>query len=150
MHSPTSSTVLTILLLGVLSQNLVVPVTCTPTSSPTPFTGTSYYWSSNPGRIKEVLGWVGTIGSAFGVGSSNNKIPSNVSLVHALSNTTSDGLGALCREGTASFLNSLVNNKFPYTTPQVRDTFVGSLVSDIAAAAQANLFKMANEGRINP
>lgn len=82
---------------------------------------------------------MGTIGSAFGVGSSNNKIPSNVSLVHALSNTTSDGLGALCREGTASFLNSLVNNKFPYTTPQVRDTFVGSLVSDIAAAAQANL-----------
>jgi len=74
----------------------------------------------------------------------------SLSIPQALSNTRTDALGALYREGAASYLNSLVNNKFPYTTDQVRDRFVASLSSNKAAATQARLFQMANEGKIKP
>ncbi|KAJ1377246.1 hypothetical protein SESBI_49101 [Sesbania bispinosa] len=119
--------------------------------SPSPFTGTCNYWSTHPGIIWGLLGWWGTLGSAFG----GTSVPgfgsaSGMTLPQALSNTRTDGLGALYREGTASYLNSLVNNKFPYTTNQVRDRFVAGLNSNKAAAAQAHLFKMANEGRMKP
>ncbi|KAI4308076.1 hypothetical protein L6164_031188 [Bauhinia variegata] len=117
--------------------------------SPTPFTGTCNYWSTHPGLIWGLLGWWGTMGSAFG-GTSFPGFGAGLSFPQALSNTRNDGFGALYREGTASFLNSLVNNRFPYTTKQVRDRFVTSLSSNKAAAAQAHLFKMANEGRIKP
>ena len=96
-----------------------------------------------------MLGWWGTLGSAFGVTS----IPgfgAAMSLPQALSNTRTDGLGALYREGTASMLNSMVNNKFPFSTKQVRDSFVAALASNSAAAAQARLFKLANEGHLKP
>lgn len=67
----------------------------------------------------------------------------------ALANNRADGIGALYREGTASLLNSMSNNnRFPYTTKQVRDRFISALSSDNAAAAQARLFKLANEGRL--
>ncbi|XP_020234749.1 protodermal factor 1 isoform X2 [Cajanus cajan] len=118
--------------------------------SPSPFTGTCNYWRSHPGIIWGILGWWGTLGSAFGATSTIPGFSPGMSLPQALSNTRNDGLGALYREGTASFLNSLVNNKFPYTTNQVRDRFVESLSSNKAAAAQAQLFKMANEGRMKP
>lgn len=107
------------------------------------------YWNTHPGIIWGLLGWWGTLGHAFGV-SSMPGFGASLSLPQALSNTRTDGLGALYREGTASFLNSMVNNKFPYTTNQVRDRFVASLNSNKAAEAQAQLFKMANEGRMKP
>lgn len=106
------------------------------------------YWRNHPGIIWGLLGWWGTLGSAFGGASSVPGFGASMSLPQALSNTRADGLGALYREGTASFLNSLVNDKFPYTTKQVRDRFVASLGSNKAAAAQAHLFRMANEGRM--
>ncbi|OIW05751.1 hypothetical protein TanjilG_23537 [Lupinus angustifolius] len=109
--------------------------------SPSPFTGTCNYWSSHPRMIWGLLGWWGTLGNAFGFPGSG----SGLTLPQALSNTRTDGVGALYREGTASYLNSLVNNKFPYTTNQVRDRFVASLSSNKAATTQAKLFKMANE-----
>ncbi|KAK7305023.1 hypothetical protein VNO77_42921 [Canavalia gladiata] len=117
--------------------------------SPSPFSGTCNYWRTHPGIIWGLLGWWGTLGSAFGVTSVTGFSP-GLSLPQALSNTRNDGIGALYREGTASFLNSLVNNKFPYTTNQVKDRFVASLNSNKAAEAQAHLFKMANEGRMKP
>ncbi|XP_054817407.1 protodermal factor 1-like [Prosopis cineraria] len=123
-----------------------------PSPPSSPFTGTCSYWRNHPAVIWGLLGWWGTLGSAFGVTSSS--VPgfsgATMSLPEALSNTRTDGLGALYREGTASFLNSLVNNKFPYTTNQVRDRFVASAGSNNAAAAQAQLFRMANEGRMKP
>ncbi|KAG5094233.1 hypothetical protein AAZX31_18G101100 [Glycine max] len=119
--------------------------------SPSPFTGTCNYWRNHPAIIWGILGWWGTLGSAFGVtGTTVPGFSPGLSLPQALSNTRTDGLGALYREGTASFLNSMVNNKFPYTTNQVRDRFVASLNSNKAAEAQAQLFKMANEGRMKP
>lgn len=72
----------------------------------------------------------------------------NLNLLDALKNTRTDGLGDLYREGTAAFLNSLVNQKFAFSTPQVRDAFANALVSDQAAATQAQVFKRANEGRL--
>ncbi|XP_019465264.1 PREDICTED: protodermal factor 1-like isoform X2 [Lupinus angustifolius] len=114
--------------------------------SPSPLTGTCNYWSTHPTIIWGLLGWWGTLGSAFGVPGSS----SSVTLPQALSNTRNDGVGALYREGTASYLNSLVNNNFPYTTNQVRERFVASLNSNKAATTQAKLFKMANEGRMKP
>ena len=113
------------------------------------FANVCSYWRNHPGFIWGLLGWWGTLGNAFGVGS----VPgfgASMSLPESLGNTRNDGYGALYREGTASFLNSLVNNKFPYTTKQVRDRFVASLSSNKAAATQAHHFRMANEGRMNP
>ncbi|KAK7276776.1 hypothetical protein RIF29_17922 [Crotalaria pallida] len=117
--------------------------------APSPFTGTCNYWRNHPGIIWGLLGWWGTLGNAFSVPGMPG-FGASLTLPQALSNTRTDGLGALYREGTASFLNSLVNNKFPYTTQQVRDRFAASLVSNKAAAAQARLFRMANEGKMKP
>ncbi|TXG54193.1 hypothetical protein EZV62_019449 [Acer yangbiense] len=114
-----------------------------------PTTGTCNYWSTHPGVIWGVLGWWGTLGNAFGV-SSLPGFGANMSLQQALSNTRTDGFGALYREGTAAWLNSMVNHRFPFTTTQVRQNFVSALHSNTAAAAQARLFKLANEGHLKP
>ncbi|KAL2476610.1 Protodermal factor 1 [Abeliophyllum distichum] len=108
-----------------------------------------YYWRTHPGVIFGLFGWLGNLGGAFGVASLPG-LGSNTNLVQALSNTRSDGLGALYREGTAALLNSMVHRSFPYTTRQVRDSFAAALSSNKAAATQAKLFKQANEGRTKP
>ncbi|KAK6917967.1 hypothetical protein RJ641_016389 [Dillenia turbinata] len=113
----------------------------------TPFPGTCTFWRTHPAAIWGLFGWWGTVAAAFGVAS----VPgfgSNFSLQQALSNTRTDGYGNLYREGTASLLNSMVDKKFPFTTKQVRDHFAAGLASNKAAGAQAQLFKMANEGRL--
>ncbi|GFP78749.1 protodermal factor 1 [Phtheirospermum japonicum] len=116
-----------------------------------PFTCT--YWRNHPTLIWGLLGWWGSVGSAFGV-SSSSSLPvgygDHMNLLQALSNKRTDGLGELYRQGTAALLNSMAHTKFPYTTPQVRDSFVAALGSDKAAAAQAQLFKLANEGKLKP
>lgn len=92
-----------------------------------------------------------TLGGAFGLTSNGGPAAvSQVSLEQALSNTRTDGIGALYREGTGALLNSMVIRRFPFTTEQVRDRFVSALRSNKAASAQAHVFKMANEGRLKP
>ncbi|XXG90352.1 hypothetical protein AAC387_Pa12g2137 [Persea americana] len=106
--------------------------------------GTCTFWKTHPTWIWGLFGYWGTVGGVFGVPT----LGSSLSLQQALANTRSDGMGSLYREGSASLLNSMVSNKFPYTTQQVKDSFVAALSSDKAAAAQAQLFKQANEGQI--
>lgn len=89
------------------------------------------------------------MGSVFGITGSPG-FGATLSLPQALSNTRTDGLGSLYREGAAAFLNSMVNNRFPFTTNEVRQSFVSALSSNKAAAAQARVFQMANEGRFKP
>lgn len=104
------------------------------------------YWRTHPTLIWGLFGWLGTVGNSFGMAS----VPgfgSNMNLLQALSNSRTDAYGDLYREGTASLLNSMVSKSFTYTTNQVRDSFVSALSSDKSAAAQAQLFKLANEGR---
>lgn len=91
--------------------------------------------------------WGTTVTGAFGV-TSLPGIGGHMSLPQALSNTRTDGIGALYREGTAALLNSMVHTRFPFTTDQVRDSFISALGSNKAAAAQARVFKLANEGRL--
>nr|XP_016463041.1 PREDICTED: protodermal factor 1-like [Nicotiana tabacum] len=117
-----------------------------PTPSP-PFT--CDYWRTHPGLIWGLFGWWGTVGGAFGVATTPG-LGSNMNLLQALSNTHTDGFGQLYREGTASLLNSMVSKRFSYTTTQVKNNFAAALSSDKAAAAQAQLFKLANEGRLKP
>ena len=93
-----------------------------------------------------LLGWWGTLGNSFGVPNVPG-IGSNISLKDALSNTRTDGYGELCRQATASLLNSMVDNRFAFSTKQVRDRFIAALGSSKAAAAQASVFKLANEGK---
>ncbi|KAI3694035.1 hypothetical protein L1987_76993 [Smallanthus sonchifolius] len=116
-----------------------------------PIGGTCDYWRNHPGIIWGLFGWWGTtIGSAFGVPSTGT-LPAtgaHLNLMQALTNTRTDGIGALYREGTASLLNSMVNKNFPYTTSHVKDSFVAALGSNKAAAAQARVFKLANEGHM--
>ncbi|XP_055824936.1 protodermal factor 1 [Solanum dulcamara] len=118
----------------------------TPTPSP-PFT--CDYWRTHPGLIWGLFGWWGTVGGAFGVASAPG-LGSNMNLLQALSNQHTNGLGQLYREGTASLLNSMVSKRFTYSTTQVKNNFATALSSDKAAAAQAQLFKLANEGRLKP
>nr|GMC76776.1 protodermal factor 1-like [Ipomoea batatas] len=120
-----------------------------PTSPPFP----CIFWKTHPMQIWGLVGWNGnTIRSMFGM--NNNNIPGfsgSVNLLEALSNTRTDGYGALYREGTAAMLNSMITKNFPYTTQQVRDSFGrAALSSNQAAAAQARLFKSANEGHLKP
>ncbi|GMI99298.1 hypothetical protein HRI_003599100 [Hibiscus trionum] len=131
------------------------PATVSPPSTPVNdpgsphLGGTCDFWRSHPALIWRVLGWWGNVGSVFGVTS----IPgfgSTMSLPQALSNTRNDGVGALYREGTASFLNSMVNKRFPFSTTHVRESLVAALGSNSAAAAQAHIFKLANEGHLKP
>ncbi|PIA30600.1 hypothetical protein AQUCO_05500131v1 [Aquilegia coerulea] len=124
-------------------------------NSPTPlFPGTCTYWSTHPNAIWGLLGWWGTMGDLFHLpssfGTSSSFPGAGLTLPQALSNTRQDGLGSLYREGAASFLNSMANPRFPYSTQQVRDQFTAALVSNRAADAQANLFRQANEGRVKP
>lgn len=102
------------------------------------------FWKTHPAWIWGLFGYWGTVGGVFGAPT----LGSSLNLQQALANTRSDGIGSLYREGTASLLNSMVSNKFPYTTQEVKDRFVVALSSDKAAAAQAQLFKVANEARI--
>ncbi|ONK70136.1 uncharacterized protein A4U43_C05F30630 [Asparagus officinalis] len=108
--------------------------------------GTCIFWSSNPTLIWGIFGYWATVGGLFGP-VTTLPFSSNLSVQEALANTRNDGYGALYREATASYLNSLVNKNFPFTTPEVRHGFVSSMVSEKAAANQARVFKLANEGR---
>ncbi|KAJ4797394.1 Protodermal factor 1.1 [Rhynchospora pubera] len=128
----------------------VFPVIHTPPTTPVPFDpntvfpGTCYFWSTHPMLIWGLLGYWGTIGGAFSP-LATSTFGQDLSFPEALSNTRTDGIGALFREGTASLLNSMVDSKFPFTTQQVRDAFMSSLHSNSAAAAQAKVFKKLNE-----
>ncbi|WOL09114.1 protodermal factor 1-like [Canna indica] len=131
---------------------VVVPTPTTP-STPTVvphlppfFTGTCKFWGSHPKAITHILGSLRSISDLFGHGCAA-VFGSNPTLPDALTNTRSDGYGELFREGTAAFLNSMANSKYPFTTPQVKSSFVGAITSDGAAAAQAEIFKKANEGK---
>ncbi|KAG6785987.1 hypothetical protein POTOM_007578 [Populus tomentosa] len=126
------------------------PFTPTPPFIPDPNSPFSCnYWRTHPALIGGILGWWGTMGNAFGV-TSLPGFGTSMTLQQALSNTRTDGYGTLYREGTASLLNSMVSNRFPFTTRQVRENFVASLASNKAAGAQGHLFKLANEGRLKP
>ncbi|GAV65165.1 hypothetical protein CFOL_v3_08680 [Cephalotus follicularis] len=124
--------------------------TPTPPFFPVPFP--CNYWMTHPALIWALLGWWGTTGNAFAGlgGASIQGFDSSMSLQEALSNTRTDGYGSLFREGTASWLNSLANRRFPFTTNQVRDNFLAALHSESDASSQAQLFKLANEGHLQP
>ncbi|XP_030466845.2 protodermal factor 1-like [Syzygium oleosum] len=127
------------------------PTIPTPPFDPSsdPFTGTCNFWRTHPTVIWGLVGWWATVGGTFGI-TSMPGFPANLNLMQALSNTRNDGLGQLYREGTASFLNSMVKTRFPYTTHQVREHFTTAVGSNLSAAAQARLFRLANEGHMKP
>ncbi|KAL1567313.1 DNA-directed RNA polymerase [Salvia divinorum] len=120
-----------------------------PPSDPTSPPYTCTYWKKHPSVIWGLLGWWGSVGNAFGV-SNVPGMGAKMNLLQALSNMRTDGYGEICRQGTAALLNSMIDAKFPYTSAQVRDAFAAALASSNAAAAQARLFKLANEGKTYP
>lgn len=104
---------------------------------------------THPGMIWGLFGFWCPLTRLFGPAAT---VPfgHDLTVPEALANTRGDGVGALYREGTASLLNSMVSASFPFTTQQVKDAFGAALRSgdDGTAAAQAQLFKKANEARI--
>lgn len=107
------------------------------------------YWLSHPGVIWGLFGFWCPMARLFGP-TAAAPFGHDLTVPEALANTRADGVGELYREGTASLLNSMVNSRFPFTTQQVKDAFSAALSSggDHAAAAQAQLFKKANEGHV--
>ncbi|WOL14642.1 hypothetical protein Cni_G23423 [Canna indica] len=105
------------------------------------------YWRTHPTAILTLLGYWCPLSQIFGL-PNPTLLGSNPTLLEALSNPRSDGISALYRQGTAAYLNSLANRNFFFTSQQVRDALNSALVSDKAAAAQAEVFKRANEGHL--
>lgn len=95
--------------------------------------------------ILGILGQWSNIGNLFGL-PTTSIFGGNPSVQQALGNARNDGYGALIREGTASLLNSMANPSFPLTTQVVRDRFNQALSSEKTAAAEAQRFRLANEG----
>ncbi|XP_074285153.1 uncharacterized protein LOC141610792 [Silene latifolia] len=132
----------------------IVPTPPTfPISPPTPFDPNTppfpcTYWGSHPALIFGALGWWATLGGIMGVATLPGLGTSSTSLQQVLNNPRNDGYGSLYREGAASYLNSMATKNFYFTTPQVKDGFLSSLNSEKAAARQARLFKLANEGKL--
>ncbi|KAJ0462079.1 putative protodermal factor 1 [Helianthus annuus] len=119
----------------------------TPSSDPHKliFGGTSDFWKRHHPLMFGLLKWWHAT-----IGKGDNTPASNMNFEEALSNTRNDGIGALYREGTASLLNSMVNKNFPFTTREVWNSFSVALRSNKDATAQAEVFKLANEGRLKP
>uniref|UniRef100_A0A8R7TT78 Protodermal factor 1 n=1 Tax=Triticum urartu TaxID=4572 RepID=A0A8R7TT78_TRIUA len=109
------------------------------------FIGSCDYWKNHPDAIVAAIGSLGNIGKTFGAACSMIGGKKLGNMHDALSNTRTDGIGALIREGAAAYLNSIVNKKFPFTTQQVKDCIIVAVTSDGAASAQAGVFKKANE-----
>ncbi|KAG0500452.1 hypothetical protein HPP92_000524 [Vanilla planifolia] len=109
--------------------------------------GTCSYWIAHPTKIVELIGYLGTLGDIFGGGCVLAFGGKNPTLRDALANTRKDSIGALVREGTAALLNSMACKGFPLSPGQVKSAFPAALRNDEAAAAQAQIFKLANEGR---
>ncbi|XP_047048574.1 protodermal factor 1-like [Lolium rigidum] len=107
--------------------------------------GSCDYWKGHPDAIVAAIGSLGNIGQTFGAACSMIVGKKLENLHDALSNTRTDGIGALIREGAAAYLNSIVNKKFPFTTQQVKDCIVVAVISEGAASAQAGVFKKAND-----
>jgi hypothetical protein len=107
------------------------------------------YWMTHPGVIWGMFGFWCPLSRLFGP-TAAAPFGRDLTVPEALANTRGDGVGALYREGTASLLNSMVSTRFPFTTRQVKDAFGAALRSghDSTAAAQAALFKTANEARV--
>ncbi|EPS67338.1 hypothetical protein M569_07441, partial [Genlisea aurea] len=127
---------------------VVLPGTPTPRfgfdpNSP-PFT--CNFWRTNPAMVWRLLGYLGTLGNAFGISTFPGFGP-RTNALQALSNTRNDGYGELYREGTAALLNAMTHTRFPFTATEVRNGFAAALASEKDAATQAQLFKLANEGR---
>lgn len=96
--------------------------------------------------IIAAVGSLGDLGKTFGVACRLIFGKEVGNLQDALSNTRTDGVGALLREGAAAYLNSVVSAKFPFTVQQVKDGILVAVTSsDGAAFAQAAIFKKANE-----
>ncbi|EPS67965.1 protodermal factor 1.3 [Genlisea aurea] len=118
------------------------PLGLNPNSPPFPFV----FWRNNPQLVWRLVGWWGgTLGNAFGI-SQFPGFGSHANVLQALSNDRNDGYGELYREGTAGLLNAMARTRYAYSVNEVRDNFVAALASDAAAATQAQLFKVANEG----
>ncbi|BAH91596.1 protodermal factor 1 [Oryza sativa Japonica Group] len=109
------------------------------------FCGSCDYWKNHPDVIISAIGSLGDIGKTLGTACSLITGKKLENLHDALSNTGTDGTGALLREGAAAYLNSIVNKKFPFTTQQVKDCIVVAMTSDGAASSQAEIFKKAND-----
>ncbi|KAK1269149.1 Protodermal factor 1 [Acorus gramineus] len=103
------------------------------------------YWRTHPALVWGIFGYWAPMAGIFQTGG-NAAFGPTLNLPQALSNTRMDGIGALYREGTAALLNSMVSRTFHFTTQQVKEAFNSAVVSNNAAAAQARLFRKANEG----
>ncbi|KAK8936209.1 hypothetical protein KSP39_PZI013097 [Platanthera zijinensis] len=111
--------------------------------------GTCSYWAAHPEKIVVVIGKFGTtVRDFFGV-ACIFAYGKNPTLHDAVANTNAGGVGALLREGTTALLNSLACKSFPLTQQQVTSDFAAALGTAGSAAAQAEVFKVANEGRYN-
>jgi hypothetical protein len=107
---------------------------------------TCSYWKSHPDKIISCIGSLGSILGSFGDVCSSFFGSKVQTLQDALCSTRTDCYGDLLREGAAAYLNSVAAKKqaFAYTAQQVKDCIAVGLTSEVAAAAQAAMFKKAN------
>jgi hypothetical protein len=130
-----------------------------PVPTPTPSSpGTCTWWSSNTGSFPDVVSIVSTILDLFtsltgGSGGSDGGgitsiissiFGSQMTIYQGLTNTRTDGFGALARQSSAALLNSLTRRDYPFNALQVKVQFRNALGSQQQAFATARMFENAN------
>lgn len=114
----------------------------------------SRWWSSNPGSFPDFISILSTLvdlfssvsgGSGSGIGSIISGIfGGQMTVYQGLTNTRTDGYGALARHSSAALLNSFTRRDYAYSPLQVKMQFRSALGSQQQAFQMARVFENAN------
>ncbi|XP_052170986.1 uncharacterized protein LOC127787139 [Diospyros lotus] len=112
---------------------------------------TPQYWSSRREAWPRMVPETATVSKVFGSRAFERYRP-DLTLLEAAAEVRNDESGAgdpfgrLVEQSTAALLNSYAREGFPYSAWEVKTLLIQALVSEQAAAAQAQRFFEANDG----
>ncbi|WVZ05855.1 hypothetical protein V8G54_019201 [Vigna mungo] len=107
---------------------------------------TAQFWSGRREAWPRMVPETSTVSNVFG-SRVYEHYRSDLTLIEAAARNDeeSNAFGGLVKEGTAALLNSYAREGFPYKPWQVKTLVIKALVSQAAAASQANSFLLANQ-----
>ncbi|KAM6565139.1 hypothetical protein CsatB_025137 [Cannabis sativa] len=106
---------------------------------------TPKYWGSRREAWPKMVPQTSTVSKVFG-SRARERFRSDLTLIEAtVRNDRGDSYRGLLKQATAALLNSYSRKGFPYTSWAVKTLLIKALVSDDAAALQAQHFYIANE-----
>ncbi|PON62628.1 pollen Ole e I family allergen protein [Parasponia andersonii] len=107
---------------------------------------TPKYWSSRKEAWPKMVPQTSTVSKVFG-SRARERFRSDLTLLEATARSDrGDAFRGLLKQASASLLNSYARKGFPYAPWAVKTLVIKALVSEEAAALQAQHFYIANEG----